>query len=166
MNTRADAWGGDAAGRGRLLLEVARRASAAIGAERVGVRLSPHGVFNDVAPWGSIDEDFVSWAGALGGLGLAWLHVVDHSAMGAPPVLAALKAALRAAFGGTLILSGGYDAARAERDLAEGRGDLVAFGRPFISNPDLVERLRAGRALQAPDFSTFYTPGERGYTDY
>jgi len=92
--------------------------------------------------------------------------VVDHSPMGAPPVPDTTKAKLREAFGGTIILSGGYDAKRAEADLVEGKGELVAFGRPFLANPDLVSRLRTDAALNAPDMATFYTPGAKGYTDY
>jgi N-ethylmaleimide reductase len=165
-NQRTDAWGGDPARRARLVLEVAKATVAAIGAGRVGIRLSPHGVFNDIAPFDGIPGAYADLAGMLNDLGLVYLHVVDHSPMGAPPVPDATKAALRAAFKGTLILSGGYDRARAEADLAAGRGDLVAFGRPFIANPDLVARLKAGADLAAPDMATFYTPGAKGYTDY
>ena len=86
--------------------------------------------------------------------------------MGAPPVPPSIKQKLRAAFKGTLILSGGYDRARAEADLVEGRGDLVAFGRPFVANPRLVTRLRDGTELAQPDHTTLYTPGPKGYTDY
>ena len=102
----------------------------------------------------------------MNGLGLLYIHIVDHSAMGAPEVSPELKAKIRTAFKGQYILSGGYDVARANADLDAQRGDLVAFGRPFISNPDLVAKLRSGQALVAPDFATFYTPGEKGYTDY
>ena len=84
----------------------------------------------------------------------------------APPVPAEVKEAIREAFGGTLVLSGGYDRQRAEADLEADRGELVAFGRPFLANPDLVARLEAGAQLNDPDFSTFYTPGPKGYTDY
>jgi N-ethylmaleimide reductase len=86
--------------------------------------------------------------------------------MGAPAVSAALKAKIRAAFTGKYILSGGYDLARANADLDANRGDLVAFGRPFIANPDLIRELKSGHLLTAPDSSTFYTAGEKGYTDY
>jgi N-ethylmaleimide reductase len=86
--------------------------------------------------------------------------------MGAPPVSATLKAQIRDLFKGCYILSGGYDRTKADADLAAGKGDLVAFGRPFISNPNLVEKLKSGQALSAPDMNTFYTPGEKGYTDY
>jgi N-ethylmaleimide reductase len=165
INTRSDAWGG--AGRLRFAVEAARRAADAIGAGRVGIRLSPYGVFNGVTPWAGIDDDFVELARALGALGLAWLHLVDHQSMGAPPVPEALKARMRAAFGGAVILSGGYqDAARAEADLQAEKGALVAFGRPFLANPDLVTRLRQGAPQNPPDFGTFYTPGPQGYTDY
>lgn len=165
-NQRTDGWGGDIAGRGRFALEVARRTVAAIGGERVGIRLSPGGVFNGVTPWEGLGEDFIWLAGELGQLGLAFLHIVDHSAMGAPPVPAGVKRSMREAFGGPVILVGGYDRARADADLAAGEGELIAFGRPFISNPDLVTRMQTGAELAAPDFGTFYTPGEKGYTDY
>lgn len=166
-NQRDDQWGGASIEqRGSFALAVAKATIDAIGAERVGIRLSPFGVFNGILPWDSIAEDFTWLAQQLSALGLAYLHIVDHSAMGAPALPEGFKQQLRAAFDQTFILSGGYDAARAEADLQEDRGDLVAFGRPFISNPDLVERLRTGAALTPPDFSTFYTPGPEGYNDY
>ncbi len=165
-NRRSDRWGGSREGRGRFALEIARRAAEAIGADRVGIRLSPYGVFNGIQPWDEIDGDFTWLARELGRLGLAYLHLVDHSAMGAPPVPEGIKAAMREAFGGTIILSGGYDRRRADADLAAGKGDLVAFGRPYLANPDLPERLRSGSPLNPPDFDTFYTPGPKGYTDY
>lgn len=165
-NQRTDAWGGDPPRRARLILEVARATSAAIGADRVGIRLSPHGIFNDIAPFDGIPETYAELARQLDELGLAYLHQVDHSAMGAPPVPDSTKAALRAAFKGTLILSGGYDRVRAETDLAASKGELVAFGRPFIANPDLVARLQSEAPLAEPDMATFYTPGAQGYTDY
>jgi N-ethylmaleimide reductase len=102
----------------------------------------------------------------LNSIGLVYIHVVDHSSMGAPEVSPELKAKIRANFKGKYILSGGYDAARANADLDAQKGDLVAFGRPFISNPDLVNKLQNGATLAAPDANTFYTPGEKGYTDY
>jgi len=102
----------------------------------------------------------------LSTMGLMYVHVLDHSAMGAPAVPAALKATLRAAFKGTFILAGGFDHASAEAALAAGQADLIGFGRPFLCNPDLVARMQAGAAMNAPDMGTFYTPGEKGYTDY
>lgn len=165
-NQRTDDYGGSPEARNRFVLEVAQAVAAAIGPERVGIRVSPGGVFNDVAPFEGQDDQFTALAEQLGALGLAYLHLVDHSAMGAPPVADALKTALRGAFGGTFILSGGYDRERADAELAAGKGDLVAFGRPFISNPDLVARLEQGAPLAAPKPDLFYTPGAEGYTDY
>ena len=86
--------------------------------------------------------------------------------MGAPPVPAALKAQLRSLFAGPFILAGGFDRDSAEAALAAGQADLIAFARAFLANPDLVERMQSGAALNAPDMTTFYTPGPKGYTDY
>lgn len=165
-NQRTDAWGGSAANRIRFAVEIARRTVARIGGDRVGMRVSPYGAFNGMTTDPAHDEVFTALAAELSALGLAYLHIVDHSAMGAPEVKPSIKRALREAFKGTLILSGGYDRARAEADLVEKRADLVAYGRPFIANPRLVSKLRSGAALAQPDFGTFYTPGEKGYTDY
>lgn len=165
-NRRTDRWGGSVANRIRFAVEVARAAAAEIGAERIGMRVSPYGVFNGTAADAEMDAMYELLMRELNGIGLAYIHVVDHSAMGAPEVSPQLKATIRATFGGRYILSGGYDRARADADLAAGRGDLVAFGRPFISNPDLVAKLRDERPLTAPDLDTFYTPGAKGYTDY
>ncbi len=166
VNTRTDGYGGSAENRNKLALEVVRAVAAAIGKEKVGIRLSPHGAFNATGAFDGVDAQFTDLAKALGALGIAYVHIVDHSSMGAPPVAAELKAALRTAFGGAFILSGGYDAARAEADLTEKKGDLVAFGRPFLANPDFIERARKGAEMNAPDMGTFYTPGPKGYTDY
>lgn len=165
-NRRNDRWGGSIENRIRFAVIVAKVSAASIGAERVGMRISPYGAFNGMAPDAEMDALYESLIAELNAIGLAYIHVVDHSSMGAPEVSPALKAKLRAAFKGKYILSGGYDLSRANADLDAQRGDLVAFGRPFISNPDLVEKLRNGSPLAAPDYSTFYTPGEKGYTDY
>lgn len=165
-NHRQDRWGGSIEGRARFALEVARATVARIGATRTGIRLSPFGVFNGMVPDPEMGALYHHLAVELGRLGLLYIHVVDHSSMGTPPVPGELKQAIRQGFGGPIILSGGYDAARAEADLQAGLGELVAFGRPYISNPDLVSRMRSGAPLAPPDFSSFYTPGEKGYTDY
>jgi N-ethylmaleimide reductase len=138
----------------------------AIGAERLGIRLSPYGVFNGTGAFPDVDAQYAALAAALSSIGLAYLHVLDHSAMGAPPVPAELKTTLRQAFDGVFILAGGFDAASAEKALEEGRADLVAFARPFLANPDLVARMKTNAALNPVDMSTFYTPGPKGYTDY
>jgi N-ethylmaleimide reductase len=139
---------------------------AAIGKDKVGIRLSPFGVFNDMPVYPQMEADYTYLAQQLNALGLAYIHLVDHSAGGAPIVPSSVKAMFRTTFKGTLILSGGYDAARAERDLAAGKCDLIAVGKPFLANPDLVARWKAQAALNAPDMRTFYTPGPKGYTDY
>jgi N-ethylmaleimide reductase len=166
INTRSDRWGGSADNRNRFAIEVVRRVAEAIGAERVGIRLSPYGVYNHTGAFEGIDAQYVSLVRALSELGIAYVHVLDHSSMGAPPVPSELKQTLRQTFKGAFILAGGFDRDRAEAALTEGRADLIAFGRPFLANPDLVERMRRGIALNPPDFSTFYTPGPKGYTDY
>ena len=165
-NRRTDAWGGSVEARLRFPVEVVRQVAAAIGGERLGLRLSPYGVNAGMVAYPEIDETYRRLTLVLVRTGLQVLHLVDHSAMGAPPVPAALKLALRRAWPRTFILAGGFDRAGAEQALREGRADLVAFGRPFLANPDLVARLERGLPLNAPDLATFYTPGPRGYTDY
>jgi N-ethylmaleimide reductase len=166
VNTRTDGYGGSIEGRNRFVLEVARAAAQAIGAHRVGIRLSPYGVFNGTGAFDEVDAQFKVLTQALSDLQLMYLHVLDHSAMGAPAVPAALKAELRGLFKGPFILAGGFDRDSAEQALAEGRADLIGFGRPFLANPDLVARMKAGVALNAPDMATFYTADAKGYTDY
>ncbi len=165
-NQRNDRYGGSIENRARFVLEVADAVIAAIGKDKVGIRLSPFGVFNDMPVYPELADDYAYLAQQLSARGLVYVHLVDHSPMGAPAVPDTIKATFRKLFKGALILSGGYDAARAESDLAAGKCDLVAFGRPFLANPDLVARLKKGAALNAPDPATFYTPGAKGYTDY
>lgn len=165
-NLRKDDWGGDIANRIRFAVEIARQAAAKIGAERLGMRLSPYGVFNDMVSDPTMEDTFERLVIELDKIGLAYVHLVDHSSMGAPEVKPSIKRKIRAAFHGTLILSGGYDRARAEADLFAKHGDLIAFGRPFISNPKLVTKLRNGSTLLPADQATFYSPGEKGFTDY
>ena len=166
VNTRSDGYGGSAAGRNRFALEVARATVAAIGGQRVGIRISPYGVFNGTGGFAGVDAQYEALVQELSAMGLLYVHLLDHSAMGAPAVPASLKASLRAAFKGTFILAGGFDRDSAQAALEGGQADLIAFGRPFLCNPDLVARMQAGAALNAPDMGTFYTPGEKGYTDY
>jgi N-ethylmaleimide reductase len=166
VNSRTDGYGGSIEGRNRFALEVVKATVEAIGAERVGIRLSPYGVFNATGPYADVDAQYLALTKALSAHRLSYLHVLDHSAMGAPPVPEALKMALRKAFDGPFILAGGFDADSAEKALSEGRADLIAFARPFLANPDLVARYQAKASLNEMDMSTFYTPGAKGYTDY
>jgi N-ethylmaleimide reductase len=165
-NQRTDGYGGSIENRARFVLEVVEAAIAAIGKDKVGIRLSPFGVFNDMPIYPTMEADYTYLAGQLNAAGLLYIHLVDHSAMGAPAVPESVKAMFRSVFKRALILSGGYDAARAESDLAAGKCDLIAVGRPFLANPDLVERWEANAAVNAPDFGTFYTAGPKGYIDY
>ncbi len=166
VNTRTDGYGGDIAGRNRLATEVAGAVAAAIGSERVGIRLSPYGVFNGTGDFPELEPQYLALASQLSALRLLYVHLVDHSSMGAPPVPADFKLRLRGGFEGLFILSGGFGGVTAETALVEKRGDLVAFGRPFLANPDLVSRLLQDAALNEPDPATFYTPGPAGYIDY
>lgn len=165
-NKRTDKYGGSFENRSRFAIEVAKKMGKAIGFERIGIRLSPYGAFNGMEQFPDIEETFTYLATELGKLGLTYIHIVDHSSMGAPTVTESVKSKIRNAFGGTIIASGGFDKDRAENVLNENKGDLVAFGRLFISNPDLVYRFKNNLALADPDYDTFYTPGEKGYTDY
>ena len=166
VNLRTDGYGGSIDARNRLALEIARATVSAIGRDRVGIRLSPYGVFNGTGEFPEVQAQYLALVKELSALGLIYLHLVDHSSMGAPPVPADFKLKLRAAFDGVFILSGGFDHASAEKALIEKRGDLIAFGRPFLANPDLVARMRKDAALNAPDMATFYVSGAKGYTDY
>jgi N-ethylmaleimide reductase len=167
VNKRTDAYGGSIAGRSRFALEVVRAVVAAIGAERVGIRISPYNSFNSTGgAFPEVEAQYLALMAEFSALGLLYVHLLDHSAAGAPPVPAEYKAKLRAAFNGVFILAGGFNAASAESALAEKRADLIAFGKPFLANPDLVERMRTGAPLNAPDMATFYNGGPKGYTDY
>ena len=166
VNQRTDVYGASIEGRNRFALEVARATTEAIGADRVGIRLSPDGVFNGTGAFPDVEQQYLALVRELSALKLMYLHVLDHSAMGTPPVPAELKQKLRDSFSGPFILAGGFDQASAEKALAENRADLIAFGRPFLANPDLVKRFQSGAALNAPDMATFYTADAKGYTDY
>ena len=132
----------------------------------MGIRLSPYGASNGLTAYDGLEETYARLANTLSEIGIAYIHIVDHSALGAPAVTRSVKAVIRQNFNGAVILAGGYDRDRAEQDLNDGKGDLVAFGRPFIANPNLVEKLADRAVLTAPDPGTFYTPGEKGYLDY
>jgi N-ethylmaleimide reductase len=166
VNRRTGAYGRSIDGRNRFALEVAQATVAAIGAHRVGIRLSPYGVLNGTGAYPDVEAQYLALTQALSNLGLVYIHLLDHSAMGAPAVPAEIKARLRSAFQGLFVLAGGFDRAGAESALKAGQADFIAFARPFLANPDLVQRMRAGAAMNAVDMTTFYTPGPKGYTDY
>jgi N-ethylmaleimide reductase len=159
-NRRSDRYGGSIENRTRFLEEVIDAVIAVWGAERVGLRISPRGEFNDMRD-SNPAALFGRVARIAGGKGLAYLHVVEPVGTEDP-----LAPQLRAAFGGPLMLNGGFDGATAEAALAAGNGDLVSFGATFLANPDLPARLRTGAPLNTPDRDTFYGGTAKGYTDY
>jgi len=164
-NKRTDAYGGSIENRARLMLEVSKAVAAAIGPERTGIRISPVTPANDIsdsnpqALFDYITDQFEA-------LKLVYLHVVE-GATGGPRDFAPFDyASLRKRFTRAYVANNGYDLALANKVLAANEADLIAFGKPFISNPDLVERLKAGAPLNEPDKATFYGGGAKGYTDY
>jgi N-ethylmaleimide reductase len=166
-NIRTDSYGGSIENRCRFVLEVVSAVAHEIGKDKTGIRLSPYGVASDMPHYPEIDETYRFLSEQLNKIGIAYIHIVDHSAMGAPPVSADLKKLIRKIFKNTIILSGGYNLEKAEADLKSGLGDLIAFGRPFINNPDLADRLKKNWNL-SPELKMdlFYTADEKGYTDY
>jgi N-ethylmaleimide reductase len=166
-NIRKDNYGGSMENRCRFVLEVAASVVDAIGKGKTGIRLSPYGVASDMAYYPEIDSTYKYLSEQLSKLDVAFIHLVDHSSMGAPFVPPELKNLIRSNFKNTLILSGGYDLEKAEEDIESGIADLIAFGRPFINNPDLVERFKNKWDLsQDLKMDLFYTADEKGYTDY
>ena len=166
-NIRKDNYGGSIENRSRFVIEVVIAVTEAIGKGKTAIRLSPYGVASDMPQYPEIDATYKYLSEQLNNLGIAYIHLVDHSAMGAPVVPMELKKLIRNNFKNAIILSGGYDRERAEADIQRGLGDLVAFGRPFINNPDLVKRFKNNWALsQDLHMDLFYTADEKGYTDY
>lgn len=164
-NHRTDAYGGSVENRARLLLEVTAAITAEIGPERTGVRLSPVSPANGVSS-SDPQPQFDYIVDKLNELGLVYVHVVEGATGGPRDVAPFDFAGLRRRFSGTYIANNGYDADLAASHLASGEADLFAFGRPFISNPDLVARLQSGAALAAINPATIYGGGAAGYTDY
>jgi N-ethylmaleimide reductase len=165
INQRTDSYGGSIENRARLLLEVTAAIVKEIGAERTGIRLSPVTPAND-----AVDSNpqplFNYVVEQLDRLGLVYIHVIEGSTGGPRDNLPFDYGALRSRYRGAWISNNGYDRAMAENAVVNGRADLIAFGRPFISNPDLVERLRADSPLAQLNRATLYGGGAEGYTDY
>jgi N-ethylmaleimide reductase len=170
-NRREDRYGGAVGNRARLLLEVVEAVSDIWGPDRVGVRLSPLGTFNDIG-----DDDpettFAHIARELSTFHLAYLHIVNpataalEKGVEPDPQAMAMVDLMRRKYRGTLIIAGGFDHDTAEQWLEQGRADLIAFGRKFIANPDLPERFRLRAPLNKDDPTTYYGGGAKGYTDY
>ena len=166
-NQRTDEYGGSAAKRARLSLEVTSAVVSVWGADRVGIRLSPGGVFNDMHDANPL-ETFGYLLKELSKLELAYAHVTRVTAQdvahGAKEGVGPRE--LRSSFTGPMITAGGFDRAQAEAALQEGWADAIAFGVPFLANPDLPFRLERNLGLNKPHEATFYAPGAKGYTDY
>jgi N-ethylmaleimide reductase len=166
-NQRTDAYGGPVENRARLLVEAVEAAIEIWGADRVGVRLSPLGTFNDVGD-DTPEQTYSYIVEALGLLDLAYLHVINPAAASpeADPRAVFMMETIRHKYRGTLVVAGGFDLETAEAWLREGKADLIAFGRKFLANPDLPERFRERLDLNADDPATYYGGGAHGYTDY
>lgn len=164
-NKRTDDYGGSRANRIRFLLEVIDAVAAEVDPTRVGVRLAPYMIARNMeCP--DVTPTILEAAAALSARGVAYLHLSEADWDDAPVVPEDFRHALRGCFAGRLIVAGRYDKARAEDLLQRGLTDLVAFGRPFIANPDLPDRLRSGWPLASFDPDALFGGGETGYTDY
>jgi N-ethylmaleimide reductase len=164
-NKRTDAYGGSIENRARLMLEVSKAVVAEAGAERTGIRISPVTPANDISESNpqALYDHIVD---GLAALKLVYLHVVEGATGGPRDIAPFDYAGLRKRFPGAYIANNGYDFDLASKVLDANAADLIAFGKPFISNPDLVERLKTGAALNDWDKNTFYGGGAKGYTDY
>jgi N-ethylmaleimide reductase len=166
-NIRKDNYGGSIENRSRFVIEVVKGVADAIGKEKTGIRLSPYGVASDMPHYPEIDATYNYLSEQFNKTGIAYIHIVDHSALGSPAVPLEIKRRIRSNFKNTVILAGGYELDKAEADIQCGLGDLAAFGRPFINNPDLVQRLKNHSALSNDlHMDLFYSADEKGYTDY
>lgn len=166
-NLRTDDYGGNIEKRCRFVLEVVASVAESIGKERVGIRISPYSKAGDMQQYPEIDDTYKYLAELLGNQDISYIHIADHSSRGGAEVPLRIKREIRRIFRNSVIISGGYDLERAEADLNDGLGDLVAFGRLFINNPDLVERFRNNWPLSRElRTDLFYSSGAKGYTDY
>ncbi len=164
-NRRTDAYGGPVENRFRLVREVTQAVIDIWGADRVGARLSPINGFNSMSD-SDPEATFRYAARELGRMGLVYLHVVEGASMDGSDPRRVDRASIAKDFDGLYIANGGYDKARAGASVAKGESDLVAFGKSYIANPDLVERFAQDAPLNTPDPATFYGGDHRGYTDY
>ena len=165
-NQRTDAWGGNIDNRIKFVVDVARETAAAIGGDRLGIRLSPYGTNSGMVAYPELEETYFKLLPLLADAGLVYVHIVDHAAMGAPVVPTPFKRALREAWPRTFFIGGSFDQASGQQAVNDGLVDLIGIGRAFLANPDLVQRYQKGQSLNAPDMATFFTPGANGYTDY
>ncbi|QEC51150.1 N-ethylmaleimide reductase [Anseongella ginsenosidimutans] len=164
-NKRTDAYGGDIAGRSRFILELGASIARAIGPEKTGVRLSPYSTFNSMHPYEETFETYDYLSAELDKLNLVYIHLVEPAARELEEGRRLVEK-IRSNFRNLFIANGGYSAESAAEAVENDQAHLVSFGAPFISNPDLAERIQNNLQLEAADPGTFYTPGEKGYIDY
>jgi N-ethylmaleimide reductase len=164
-NVRTDAYGGSVENRARLMLEVTAAVAQEIGAERTGIRISPVSPANGISS-SDPQTQYNYIVDQLDALGIAYIHVVEGATGGPRDVAPFDYGSLRGRFSKTYIANNGYDLDLATSHLADDKADLIAFGRPFIANPDLVERLQSGAPLAEINPTTIYGGGAAGYTDY
>ncbi|MCX2483286.1 alkene reductase [Pedobacter sp. MR2016-24] len=162
-NNRTDNYGGSIKNRSRIILEIVQKTSKMIGANKVGIRLSPFLTTNGMLSYeeSEVHDTYVYLAQELNRLGIAYLHISNN-----PGIPQKTHNAIREAFTNTIIYCNGLTAETAETMLQDGPADLVAFGRSFLANPDFMRRIEKNEPLNEPDYNTLYTPGEQGYTDY
>ena len=165
-NRRTDAYGGSITNRSRFLLEIMEGVSAAIGKERTGIRLSPFARLNDLPAYVEEMETHRYITDALQEMGILYIHLSDQGTADNPAIPIPYIRDLRNRFDNLLILAGGYTADSAEAILQDGLADLIAFGRPFIANPDLVTRFQFNIPLATGNKATYYEGGDEGYIDY
>ncbi|MBW5825389.1 alkene reductase [Yersinia kristensenii] len=165
-NQRTDQYGGSIENRTRLTLEVVDATAAEWGAEHIGIRISPLGPFNGLDNGEDQEEAALYLVEELNKRNIAFLHISEPDWAGGKPYSDAFRDAVRARFKGVIVGAGAYTAEKAENLIEKGFIDAVAFGRSYISNPDLVERLQQNAPLNEPDGETFYGGGAKGYTDY
>ena len=163
INNRTDEYGGSIAGRTKMVIEMARDIATAIGKDKVGIRFSPYNKLGDLAayPENEIHETYAHLAAELNKIGIVYIHIGRT-----PDAQPKTFEAIRAAFTGTIILCNGFTPETAEAELNKGAADLIAFGRPFLANPDFDKRIATNAPLAQPDFTLLFTPGAKGYTDY
>jgi N-ethylmaleimide reductase len=163
INTRTDDYGGNVQKRARLAVEMAAGIAEAIGAEKIGIRFSPFNTFGDQPsyPEAEVEATYRYLAQEMDRIGIAYVHVAVT-----PKIPQATLEAIRQSFRGTIIQCNAMTPETAEAALQGGFADLVAFGKPFLANPDLDRRIAAAQVLNVPDMTTFYTAGAKGYTDY
>ena len=166
LNDRSDQYGGTLENRYRLLLEIVNVVALVYEPHRIAVRQSPYGTNNDMLPDPDPLVTYPYLGAELDRRGIGFLHIFDQGVTWIHDAAHPLMPLLRAAYKGAIIACGGFLLEQSEAILARGHADLVAIGKPFIANPDLVARLRNGKALTSWDADTFYAGGPKGYTDY